>query len=115
MVPYLNIQTEVACQYNLDLTEAAVLAAVQFYCRKAPHSWKRNAEQICNTNIDSLSESDLAVINQTVPRIITFSDKAVQADSLIKENLCLKHCSSWRELVDVLDSIDRVGILYAKP
>lgn len=76
---------------------------------------KHNAEQICNTNIDSLSESDLAVINQTVPRIITFSDKAVQADLLIKENFCLKHCSSWRELADVLDSIDRTGILYAKP
>lgn len=83
MVPYLNIQTELACQYNLDLTEAAVLAAVQFYCRKAPHSWKRNAEQICR---DWPYMPFRTTVSKSIDRLISLGVLTVQNARITVQN-----------------------------
>ena len=80
MVPYLNILTELACQYNLDLTEGAVLAAVQFYCRKTPHSWKRNAEQICR---DWPYMPSVTTVKRVLKKLIKKGLLTVQNDRII--------------------------------
>lgn len=83
MVPYLNILTELTCQYNLDLTEAAVLAAVQFYCRKAPHSWKRNAEQICR---DWPFMPFRTTVSKSIDRLISLGVLTVQNARITVQN-----------------------------
>lgn len=74
---------------------------------------KCHAEKVCNTDLDNLTEKELAIINQKTPRIITFSDNgSVPNNFATYGSLCLKHCSTWEELESYLDGIDKKGIDY---
>lgn len=77
---------------------------------------KLTAHRLCAESLDMITERDLAVLNQTRPRIVRFSDRGeCQDSSAMESGMILRNCRGWDELKACLDYIDSVGVRYAQP
>ena len=78
--------------------------------------WKSERDSILTLEKDDpeiLTSRDKILIDQEVPRIITFSDNGKKLNvMLLGAVLC--HCNTWEELSSYLDYVDEVGIDKAK-